>query len=36
MRKANRVIFSRKDRKEHKDFANYVFFAAHNISLPEQ
>ena len=30
MRKANRVIFSRKDRKEHKDYANYAFFAAHN------
>ena len=34
MRQENMMIFSRKDRKEHKDFANYAFFAAHHISLP--
>jgi len=36
MQQSNIVIFSRKDRKEHKDFASYAFFAAQHISLPEQ
>jgi len=36
MQQANIVIFSRKGRKELKGFANYAFFAARHISLPEQ
>ena len=36
MRQENRVVSCRKGRKEHKGFAHYAFFAAHNISLPKQ